>query len=135
MNTILIVDEEPLISNVLTAALKAEYKVISANNGKKGLELFIQHRPDLIITACYLPLMSGLEMISLICNSDKKVAIIVYDTFLKLNDKKLMIEAGANICLDKPIDIAELKRLVTVMIHSGSLWPELAKRKNLPSVA
>jgi DNA-binding response OmpR family regulator len=135
MKTILIVDDESLICDVLTAALKNEYNVISANNGKAGLELFIQHRPDLIITVCYLPLMTGLEMINNIRKNDREVVIIAYDTFLKLIDKQLMMEAGANICLDKPLGIAELKRLITAMSNTKLLMPELTETKNLPSAA
>lgn len=37
-------------------------KLIIAKNGKEGLEMFKEHRPDMIITDIQMPIMTGLEM-------------------------------------------------------------------------
>ena len=62
MTTILVVDDEYLIADILGFALEDEgFMVVKASNGKKGLEVLERERPDLIITDFMMPVMDGLE--------------------------------------------------------------------------
>ncbi|MBD1554173.1 response regulator [Pseudomonas typographi] len=62
MSTILIVDDEYLIADILGYALEDEgYMVVKASNGKKGLEVLDRERPALVITDFMMPVMDGLE--------------------------------------------------------------------------
>lgn len=62
MPTILIVDDEYLIADILGYALEDEgYMVVKASNGKKGLEVLDRERPSLVITDFMMPVMDGLE--------------------------------------------------------------------------
>jgi len=63
MTTILVVDDEFLIADVLAFALEDEgFMVVRAGNGRKGLEVFQRDRPALVITDFMMPVMNGLEM-------------------------------------------------------------------------
>ncbi|MHA6493476.1 response regulator transcription factor [Pseudomonas borbori] len=62
MTTILVVDDEYLIADILGYALEDEgYMVVKASNGRKGLEVLDRERPCLVITDFMMPLMDGLE--------------------------------------------------------------------------
>jgi DNA-binding response OmpR family regulator len=62
MTTILIVDDEYLIADILGFALEDEgYMTVTASNGKKGLEVLARERPELVITDFMMPIMDGLE--------------------------------------------------------------------------
>ncbi|PJK32925.1 response regulator [Pseudomonas sp. S10E 269] len=62
MTTILVVDDEYLIADILSFALEDEgYMVVTASNGRKGLEVLERERPALIITDYMMPVMSGEE--------------------------------------------------------------------------
>lgn len=62
MTTILIVDDEYLIADILGFALEEEgYMTVTASNGKKGLEVLARERPELVITDFMMPVMDGLE--------------------------------------------------------------------------
>lgn len=62
MTTILVVDDEYLIADILSFALEDEgFMVVTASNGEKGLEVLDRERPDLIITDFMMPVMDGLE--------------------------------------------------------------------------
>lgn len=62
MTTILVVDDEYLIADILGFALEDEgFMVVKASNGKKGLEVLEREHPDLIITDFMMPVMDGLE--------------------------------------------------------------------------
>jgi CheY-like chemotaxis protein len=62
MTTILVVDDEFLVADVLAFALEDEgFMVVRASNGRKGLDVFQRDRPVLIITDFMMPVMNGLE--------------------------------------------------------------------------
>jgi CheY-like chemotaxis protein len=65
MTTILVVDDEYLIADILSFALEDEgFMVVKASNGQKGLEVLERERPALIITDFMMPVMDGLEFAS-----------------------------------------------------------------------
>jgi two-component system, OmpR family, response regulator VicR len=62
MTTILVVDDEYLIADILSFALEDEgFMVVKASNGQKGLEVLERERPALIITDFMMPVMDGQE--------------------------------------------------------------------------
>ncbi len=67
MATILIVDDEYLIADILSFALEDEgYMVVTASNGAKALEVLDRERPELIITDFMMPIMDGLEFATIV---------------------------------------------------------------------
>ncbi len=62
ITTILIVDDEYLIADILGYAMEDEgYMVVKASNGRRGLEVLDRERPELVITDFMMPVMDGLE--------------------------------------------------------------------------
>jgi CheY-like chemotaxis protein len=60
VQTILVVDDEYGVVDVLLAALEDEgYRVVVAANGKRGLAQLTEHKPDLIITDFMMPILDG----------------------------------------------------------------------------
>jgi two-component system response regulator VicR len=63
MTTILLVDDEFLISDLLASALEDQgYRVTQAYHGRKALEALAQEVPALVVTDFMMPLMTGLEL-------------------------------------------------------------------------
>ncbi|MHC6226110.1 response regulator [Pseudomonas sp. X10] len=63
MNTILIVDDEYLIADILGFALEDEgYLVEKASNGKKALDVLNEKRVELVITDYMMPVLNGEEL-------------------------------------------------------------------------
>lgn len=62
MTTILVVDDEYLIADILGFALEDEgFMTVTASNGKKALDVLERERPALVITDFMMPVMDGLE--------------------------------------------------------------------------
>ncbi|MCE9590964.1 MAG: response regulator [Planctomycetes bacterium] len=60
---ILVVDDETHILHVVSLKLQnAGYEIITAEDGEQGLEMALEHHPDLIITDFQMPYMTGLEL-------------------------------------------------------------------------
>jgi two-component system, OmpR family, response regulator VicR len=63
MTTILVVDDEFLITDILVDALEEEgFRVLTASNGRKALEILDKEMPALVVTDFMMPRMNGLEL-------------------------------------------------------------------------
>ncbi|AYN93316.1 MULTISPECIES: response regulator [Pseudomonas] len=63
MTTILVVDDEFLIAEILSFALEdAGFQVKTASNGQKALDALLREQPALVITDFMMPLMNGMEL-------------------------------------------------------------------------
>ncbi|HET9495876.1 MAG TPA: response regulator [Chloroflexia bacterium] len=63
MKTILIVEDERVIAEILSAVLEDEgYNVLIANNGRQGLERIAEKRPDLVLCDIMMPGLDGRDV-------------------------------------------------------------------------
>ncbi|MBI4034173.1 MAG: response regulator [Candidatus Brennerbacteria bacterium] len=61
--TILLVEDEPLLANLLRQRLEKEgFKVILATDGEEGLKILKTSQPNLILLDIILPKLSGFEL-------------------------------------------------------------------------
>lgn len=80
MATIAIIEDDQAISQMYRFKFEADgYKVETAENGKLGLELAKQLRPDIILLDLMMPEMNGEDMLALLRGSDwgKDIKVIV----------------------------------------------------------
>lgn len=123
MVKILIVEDEEKIARFIELELIHEgYKVIKANNGRKGLEIAEKGEADLVILDVMLPEINGLEVLRRI-RRVSEVPIIMLTARDAVMDKVSGLDAGADDYITKPFAIEELlarirtalkKRVVTV---------------------
>jgi two-component system alkaline phosphatase synthesis response regulator PhoP len=105
-NTILIVDDENDIIELLTYNLEKEgYKVISANDGVEGLEKAKSLRPSLILLDLMMPKMDGIETCQLIREEPSlNESLIVFLTSRSEDYSQVAcLEAGADDFVSKPV--------------------------------
>lgn len=73
---ILLVDDDLKNSMLLKRFIEAEgYEVIYASNGKAGLEIYREVRPDLILLDINMPELDGFQMARIIRSTDKRVIV------------------------------------------------------------
>jgi len=112
---ILIIDDEPDLVRLLESRLKTNnYEVISAFEGKTGLELARQKKPDLIILDVVMPNMDGFEVLHALKHSFETSAIPVIMLTQK-RDSGSMLDAqelGGTDYISKPFDPDELLKLM-----------------------
>jgi CheY-like chemotaxis protein len=63
MLTVLLIEDEPEMRQVLARALGRRYRVVEAESGDEGLEALRRHRPDLVVTDIIMPDRDGIETI------------------------------------------------------------------------
>ena len=111
MPTILIVEDDDAIRNNITRLLKLEgFDIVSAINGRLGLERLRQVMPDVVISDVSMPEMNGFELLDAI-RGDRALAAIPVMLLTALDDRASMrrgMTAGADDYLAKPFTRVEL---------------------------
>jgi CheY-like chemotaxis protein len=108
LGTVLLIDDNKINNDMVSDFLKFHgYKVITALDGKQGLEQVAQSHPAIILTDIQIPGMDGLEVIKSIRKMPGEVAkipIIALTALAMPDDRQRCLEAGADDYLSKPMD-------------------------------
>ena len=106
--TILVVDDEKMIRNLLNVNLTKEgYNVIEATDGMEAIDIATEKKPDLILLDVMLPKMDGLTVCKRIKNI-MNVPILMVSAKDGDVDKILGLELGADDYITKPFNIREV---------------------------
>ncbi|MCK6619033.1 MAG: sigma-54-dependent Fis family transcriptional regulator [Calditrichaceae bacterium] len=94
--TVLIIDDEEELRNLLTTLLKLEgYQVFQAATGREGLLLAEKEEPAVIITDVRLPDISGLSLLPRIKEQNPRAEVIVLTAYGTIEDGVQAIKEGA----------------------------------------
>ncbi|MEN0052984.1 MAG: response regulator [Mucilaginibacter sp.] len=137
---ILIIDDEDLIRSVAVKILKgAGYNVIQANNGKTGLGLASQLKPDLILCDIMMPGLDGFDVLQSL-NNIQETAVIPF-IFLTAKTERLDfrkgMEMGADDYIFKPFDRQELLNAIESRLRKNAIRKDSFTRalQNLDNLA
>ncbi len=137
VKTILIVDDEQPIRDILVYNLKKEgYNTIEASDGVTAVDIALEKRPDLILLDIMLPKLDGLSVCKRVKNS-YNVPIIMLTAKDGEIDKILGLELGADDYITKPFSVRELVARVKANLrkievetnNSQVIRPDATKKK------
>lgn len=118
MKTILVVDDDIQIGNMLEEALgKNGYAVLRAYSGTEALLLLQSRRPDLVLLDLMLPGLSGEEVLPKI----KGIPVIVCSAKSQVSDRVSLLLGGAADYITKPFALEELLARITAALRRLSL--------------
>jgi CheY-like chemotaxis protein len=118
---VLVVDDEDKILFVVRhalARLDGNCHVSTAANGQEALELARAAPFDLVITDLRMPEMDGIALTEALRQQKESPAVIWMTAYHCSAQATTMERLGVCCCLDKPIEIGEIRRIV-----SEALWP------------
>lgn len=119
--TILIIDDEPEIVELLTEFVKQlGHAVLSASNGLQGLEIAISQNPDLVISDINMPKMNGLEMLEKLKATGSTTPVILFTAFSDTQKIRSAWKLGAFDFVEKPIDFGSLQKIIDKALAFGS---------------
>ncbi len=127
MTRVLVIDDEPINHQLVAHALEPlQCAVHSADNGKSGIILAHNLKPDLIITDVMMPDIDGYEVTRTLRRDPQfaSTPILILTAQGGLQDKLKSFEAGADDHLTKPFEAAELLARVTVLLKRAAPAPE-----------
>ena len=108
-------DESDLREDLIEELEEDGFEVAWAPNGAEGLKRLVSFRPDLVISDCLMPVMTGIEMFKEMRASYPEFASTPF-IFLSAHAQKEQIEeglgVGANGYITKPVDYAKLLKAI-----------------------
>ncbi|MDE6536799.1 MAG: response regulator transcription factor [Muribaculaceae bacterium] len=118
---ILLVEDDSTLSLIVEDALIREgFDVVCASNGEKGLELFRETNPEIIVADVMMPKMDGFEMVRLIRQVAPAVPVLFLTARTALDDVVKGFEIGANDYIRKPFQILELLVRIRALLKRSS---------------
>jgi two-component system, cell cycle response regulator DivK len=127
---ILVVDDQEDNRAIFSAVLEHHgYAVIQAENGRRSLELALDHLPGLILMDLHMPVMDGWEATRLLRGDERTQRIpILAVTAEDRTSRTRLRDAGFCAFLQKPVHPRTLMRAVTCCLENGNgegMWVEL----------
>jgi CheY-like chemotaxis protein len=113
-----------LIETVL--ASRPEITLMSALQGRLGLELAWKHRPDLILLDLHLPDLSGSEVIRRLRSDERtrETPVVMVSADATLDSLERLQAQGAQAYLTKPIDVGQLLETIDALLAGRTPLPE-----------
>lgn len=115
---ILIVEDEPLLSESIASLLKSHgYNTDAAYDGEMGLEYALLGIYDLIILDIMLPQMNGYEVARQLRAKKNGTPILMLTARTSLDDRIEGLDCGADYYLGKPFDTRELLACINALLR------------------
>lgn len=116
--TILLVDDNKEILEVLEGELSESYSIIKALNGRQAVELLPNKSIDLIVSDVMMPGMDGFELCKIVKSDfdSSHIPVILLTAKNTLDSKITGLELGADAYLEKPFDVDHLLAQISSLI-------------------
>ncbi len=98
-NFILVVEDDPILKNLLGHTFAGKYQTLYASNGAEALALFSQYTPAIVLLDLMLPDMDGFTILQQIrsrTDAAKDVPVIIVSNLGAQADKDRALSLGAN---------------------------------------
>ncbi|WP_353114829.1 EAL domain-containing protein [Nitratidesulfovibrio sp.] len=123
---ILTIDDDVNVRSNLVAYLEdSGFDVIEAENGRRGLEAFAEHAPDLVLVDLRMPVMGGMEVLERLREDAPEVPVIVVSGVGVLEEAVEALRHGAWDYVTKPVtDMRVLEHAVNKALERARLLEE-----------
>lgn len=127
MKTILLIEDNAFIRENTSEILDlAGYKVLAAENGKAGVELALEHTPDLVICDIMMPVLDGYGVLHMLQRNKemKDIPFIFLTAKTERSDYRRGMEMGADDYIMKPFEATELLHAIESRLKKAALRSE-----------
>ena len=119
MIKLLVVEDDETLRYIIKDGLQiiiGGYEVLAAENGKEGIRMWREHRPDIILTDVEMPRMTGFEMVEYIRERDQETPILFISGCKSSTDVTTGYKLGANNYIKKPFGPEELHAHIQALL-------------------
>lgn len=115
---LLIVDDSKFTQKVegnLFKEVVPNLEIYFANDGKEGVQKYIEINPDLTIVDLLMPNMTGMELLKEIKDIDKDAKMVVVSADVQEKVKQEAYDLGALAFVNKPINKAKIEEILNIV--------------------
>jgi DNA-binding response OmpR family regulator len=120
---LLVVEDDPDILKLLQTTLTFRgYRVITARNGREGLDIIRAERPAVVIADIMMPKLDGFGLVHRMRLAPETCdipVVFITATYVAPEDKEFALDIGATRFLQKPVDLAAFLNTVAELLESG----------------
>lgn len=122
--TVLIVEDNKDIRDMLVNEYSRSFNILEAENGKEGYDIVLKVLPDVILTDVMMPVMDGIEMTRRIRQNVavRHIPIIMLTAKTSIEDKIQGVATGADLYISKPFDLQYLYLSIVNLINKQTLY-------------
>jgi len=124
---ILIIDDDPKVSWILSEGLGDSYDIVSAKDGLEGIQMVSKTSPNLVLLDIKMPGMEGLEVLEKIKSMDRPTEVIMLSGHGETKNVVESIKKGASEFINKPFDVKEVEIHIQNVLEKNRLRQELEK--------
>ncbi len=122
---ILVIEDEEAQREALSGHLRKQgFEVLTAANGRRGVEALQQSLVDLILTDLRMPDMDGMEVLQAARQLNPEVEVVIITAHGSVGGAVEAMQGGACHYLEKPIDLDELDAVVARALERHHLVSE-----------
>ena len=94
-------------------------ELLTAMQGRLGLDLARDHRPSLVLLDLHLPDIAGDELLALLRDdpTTSAIPIVIVSADATTHQMQRLLSSGASAYLTKPFNVNELRRIVTQLLN------------------
>ena len=114
----LVTDDSKLARLSLIKSLKAHVSdadIYQATNGQEAINIVLEEKPDIVFLDLTMPIMDGYEALPLMIESHPNIKVIVISADVQERAKAKVIQLGAKLHMNKPINAAKMKELLEII--------------------
>jgi two-component system, OmpR family, response regulator MprA len=114
---VLVVDDEPAVRAVLERALRLDYEVDLAEDGRGALDRLALAPPDVVVLDVLMPHVDGLEVCRRLRAAGDRTPVLMLTARDAVDDRVAGLDAGADDYLVKPFALKELQARVRALLR------------------
>ena len=108
LRVLVIEDDETSCKQMAKAIRKEGYEVLTAGDGRAGVDLFKKEHPEIVITDLKMPGLGGLEVMQTVKRLSPNVQVVLVTAFGGVDAAILALREGVLDYLTKPLDLDQL---------------------------
>jgi signal transduction histidine kinase len=134
--TAVVVEDHPQVVRLIHMALRRHFRVFTAADGLRGLDLVIQQRPNLVVTDLMMPGIDGLELTRRLKEDGRTrhIPIVMLTARGELEDRVKGLETGVNVYLRKPFSPKELITCARQLVEAKEETADLVLTHRMESL-
>jgi len=127
---LLIIDDDPKVSWILSEGLNSNFEITSARDGIEGIQMVSTEKPDLILLDIKMPGMTGLEVLEKLGKLENRPDIVMLSGHGETSNIVKSMQLGAAEFINKPFDVKEVEIHLQSVLEKGKLKQEVKSLKS-----
>lgn len=127
---LLIIDDDPKVSWILSEGLGSSFDITSARDGIEGIQMVSTEKPDLILLDIKMPGMTGLEVLEKLGRLENRPEIVMLSGHGETSNIVKSMRLGAAEFINKPFDVKEVEIHIKTVLEKGKLKQEVKSLKS-----